>query len=278
MFSFYFVLLGFSFTIESKRTIGYTFFMFQNQRREKILLLIQENGSCQVNELSNIFGVTEQTIRQDLVALEKEDLIIRQHGGALLKASPSSISVNITDRGHSMEKDAIGKTAASFVNDGDSIILDSGTTISAMAKYLTSRKNMNVVTNALNIALSLGSEPSNKVLVIGGEFKPPTLSCTGERSLSLFDSIYVDKLFLATGGFSVTGGLSYPGLSDIAIKKAMIKSAKSVFLLADSSKSEKTLLASLGEITQVDYLITDDKLTAETKERIESLGVRVIIA
>lgn len=258
--------------------MGYTFFMFQNQRREKILLLIQENGSCQVNELSSIFGVTEQTIRQDLVALEKEGLIIRQHGGALLKSSPSSISVSIPDRGHSLEKEAIGKKAATFVNDGDSIILDSGTTISAMAKFLANRKNMNVVTNALNIALGLGSEPSNKVLVIGGEFKPPTFSCTGERSLSLFDSIYVDKLFLATGGFSVDGGLSYPGLSDIAIKRAMIKSAKTVYLLADSSKSEKTLLASLGGLDKVDYLISDDKLNPEVRERIESIGVKVITA
>lgn len=249
--------------------------MFQNQRREKILQLIQENGSCHVSELTKIFNVSEPTIRQDLVALESCGNIIRQHGGALLKSSEQPM-ISLSDRGHGDEKKRIGRVASSFVEDGDSIFLDSGTTVSEMAGLLKSRKNLYVVTNALNSAINLGHETSNTVLVIGGEFKSPTCSCTGEKSLSMFENIHVDKLFLATGGFSTEGGLSYPSTADIAIKKAMIKCAKTTYLLADSSKAGKILLTSLGPLNQVDCIITDDGISVKELEKIKSLGIKII--
>ena len=188
-------------------------YMFQDQRREKILQLLQENGSCRVHELKKLFNVSEPTIRSDLESLEKSGFITRQHGGAFLNTLTTAMpSLSLPKRGHEEEKARIGRRAAEFDNNGDSIILDSGTTVSEMIRHLKDRSSLNIVTNALNIALHLGMEPTNHVLVVGGEFKPPTFSLTGEKGLSIFENLYVEKLFLATGGFSLEAGLTYPSL------------------------------------------------------------------
>jgi DeoR/GlpR family transcriptional regulator of sugar metabolism len=253
--------------------------MFQEQRREKILQLLQENGSCRVKELKELFQVSEPTIRQDLEALEKTNQITRQHGGAFINTlSPFLQTLSIPNRGHEEEKIRIGQKAAQLVKDGDNIILDSGSTVTEMARYLTPRKNLNIVTNALNIALQLGMEPTNNVLVIGGEFKPPTLSLTGEKGLATLENLYVEKLFLATGGFSLDAGLTYPSFSDIALKRAMIACAKTVYLLADSSKIERVLFASLGLTEKINYLITDSHIEKEYCKRLENAGIHTIIA
>jgi len=253
--------------------------MFQDQRREKILQLLQENGSCRVQELKELFKVSEPTIRSDLESLERTGLITRQHGGAYLNTLASApFSLALQSRGHEEEKERIGRKAAEFVNNGDNIILDSGTTVTEMVKHLNTRTGLNIVTNALNIALHLGMEPTNNILVVGGEFKPPTLSLTGEKGLALFENLYVEKLFLATGGFSLDAGLTYPSFSDLAIKRAMIASAKTIYLLADSSKLEKVLFASLGSGDKIKYLITDDGIDGEYIKRLKSVGINVVIA
>ena len=253
--------------------------MFQDQRREKILQLLQENGSCRVQELKELFKVSEPTIRSDLESLEKTGLITRQHGGAYLNTLASApFSLALQSRGSDGEKARIGKKAAEYVNNGDNIILDSGTTVTEMVKHLNTRTGLNIVTNALNIALHLGMEPTNNILVVGGEFKPPTLSLTGEKGLALFENLYVEKLFLATGGFSLDAGLTYPSFSDLAIKRAMIASAKTIYLLADSSKLERVLFASLGSVDKIKYLVTDDGIDAEYIKRLKSVGINVIIA
>ncbi|MFA6783649.1 MAG: DeoR/GlpR family DNA-binding transcription regulator, partial [Sphaerochaeta sp.] len=247
-------------------------------RREKILQLLQENGSCRVQELKELFQVSEPTIRGDLESLEKSGLITRQHGGAFINNLRSvSIPLSLPNRGQEEAKYRIGLKASEYVGNGDNIILDSGTTVTEMVKHLGNRTNLNIVTNALNIALHLGMEPTNHVLVVGGEFKPPTLSLTGEKGLQLFENLYVEKLFLATGGFSLETGLTYPSFSDIALKRAMIASAKTVYLLADSSKLEKVQFASLGCADKIKYLLTDDGIDPEYAKKLKASGITVII-
>jgi DeoR/GlpR family transcriptional regulator of sugar metabolism len=252
--------------------------MFQDMRREKILDLIRENGSCTVQNLSQIFNVTQPTIRQDLEALEKTGTIVRQHGGAFINNYASfAAQLQLEHSEHLDEKKRIGSKAAEFVQSGDSIILDSGSTLTEMAKCLASRTNLNIVTTALNITLLLGKEPSNHLILPGGEFKAPTLSITGDRAVALFENLYVEKLFLATGGFSLQAGLTYPGFSDIGLKRAMIQSAKTIYLLADSSKLEKILFASLGCQDKINYLITDEGVDPQYVQSAEHMGIHVII-
>jgi DeoR/GlpR family transcriptional regulator of sugar metabolism len=163
-------------------------------------------------------------------------LILREHGGAFLKNVEDSVrSFSILNQENMDKKGLIGRCAARHIDNGDTIILDSGSTTTEIAKNLTGKKNLTVITNALNIALILGAEPGIEVIVTGGEFKPPTLSLTGQKAADFFKDIHVDKLFLATAGISLRSGLTYPGLSDIIVKKAMIDVSDVTYLVADST-------------------------------------------
>ena len=251
--------------------------MFQNQRRILILDLIKENGSCKVQTLSQTFKVSEPTIRQDLNILEKEGYIVRQHGGAYIKDNTlNNISFQIKSRGQDDKKDSIAKKAASYIQKGDIIILDSGSTVSSMVKYID-KNNLTIITNAINIAMSLSENPSNNIILIGGELKLPTLSLTGPMGISMLETLYANKLFLATGAFSVEAGLTYPSFSDLDIKRMMIQKASDVFLLADSTKIGKNLFASLGKV-KIDHIITDSEITEEQKKLISDAGLDLIIA
>jgi len=253
--------------------------MFPEQRREKIIELLRENGSCRVQELKNIFKVSEPTIRQDLEAMEKSGLIVRQHGGAFINNYASFASGIKLERHTNMDKKTlISAKAAEFVNSGDSIILDSGTTVTEMIKFLANKKNLKIVTPAINITLALGKEPTNTILMTGGEFKAPTLSLTGENASLIFKDLYVEKLFLAAGGFSLAAGLTYPGFTDLPLKRAMINSAKTVYLLVDSSKLEKVLFASLGCQDKIDYLVTDAGIKKEYIDQLASINIKTIVA
>jgi DeoR/GlpR family transcriptional regulator of sugar metabolism len=250
-----------------------------NARREGILEMLHEDGNVKVVNLSKIFKVSEVTIRQDLEKLEAEGIVLREHGGAYLKSVSSQVrSFTLSHLENMEQKQLIGKKAAEFVHNGDTIILDSGTTTTELARQLLERKDLTVITNALNIALMLGSEPSISVIMTGGEFKAPTLSLTGEKAAAFFGNLHVDKLFLATAGISLKAGLTYPSISDLVVKKAMIDAAEEVYLLADSSKIGKSSLASLGALSLVDFLITDIGIKEKDKLVFKENDIEFIIA
>jgi DeoR/GlpR family transcriptional regulator of sugar metabolism len=253
--------------------------MLPNQRREKILELIREDGHAKVLDLSRIFKVTEVTIRQDLEKLEKDGDVIREHGGAYLKNIDLNVrNFSLQNQDNIIEKNAIARKAIQFIENGDTIILDSGSTTTEIAKLITGYKNLTVITNALNIALILGAQAEINVIVTGGEFKAPTLSLTGQKAADFFQNLHVDKLFLATAGIALKSGLTYPGISDICVKRAMIESANQIFLVADSSKIGKNAFASLGALSLIDYLITDSKVKPEDIEWLKGHDVQFVIA
>ena len=253
--------------------------MLANQRREKIFEMIQEDGSAKVIDLSKIFKVTEVTIRQDLEKLEKDGLIIKEHGGAFLKNIKDQVQAfSLGHRENNDKKELIAKKCLEFIENGDSIILDSGSTTTEIAKNLKGFKNLMVITNALNIALLLGAEPGIELIVTGGEFKPPTLSLTGQKAADFFKGINVQKLFLATAGISLKSGLTYPSISDLVVKKAMIEAADTTYLVADSTKIGKSAFASLGALSLIDYIITDNGIEEKHKEIFKNNEIELIIA
>jgi len=249
-------------------------------RRMKILEWLQEEGSARVRELSEAFGVSEPTIRQDLEKLEVEGHIVREHGGAFLRSVPQQVRDMALQHRVNMEaKRRIGRLAASLVTDGQTIILDSGSTTTEVALNLLERQNLNVVTNALNIALTLGALPSCTVHMPGGQFKAPTLSLSGERSAAYFEGLYAETCFLATAAISLEAGLTYPSLADLPIKKAMIVAASHVCLVADSTKIGRTSFSSLGGgVEVIQTLITDDGVRDEDRKAFEARGIRVLTA
>lgn len=253
--------------------------MLPIQRREKILELIREDGHAKVMDLSRIFKVTEVTIRQDLEKLEKDGDVIREHGGAYLKNIDLNVrNFSLQNQDNLTEKIMIARKAVELIEDGDIIILDSGSTTSEIAKLINGFNNLTVITNALNIALTLGAQTGINVIVTGGEFKAPTLSLTGQKAADFFQNIHVDKLFLATAGIALKSGLTYPGISDICVKRAMIESANEIYLVADSSKIGKNAFASLGALSLINYLITDSKIKEEDIEWLKTYDVQFLIA
>jgi DeoR/GlpR family transcriptional regulator of sugar metabolism len=253
--------------------------MLANQRRDKILELIREDGQAKVMDLARIFKVTEVTIRQDLERLEKDGYIVREHGGAYLKNIDHNVrNLSLQNQENLAEKMIIATKAIEYIHEGDTIILDSGSTTTEIAKLLTGYKNLTVITNAINISLILGVQIGINLIVTGGEFKAPTLSLTGQKAADFFQNLHVDKLFLATAGIALKSGLTYPGISDICVKRAMIEAANEIYLVADSTKIGKNSFASLGALSLIDYLITDSKIKQEDIEWLKTYDVQFIIA
>ncbi|MEP1445255.1 MAG: DeoR/GlpR family DNA-binding transcription regulator [Paraglaciecola sp.] len=252
---------------------------FGEIRRNKMLDWLREEGSERVSVFAEAFGVSEVTVRHDLEKLENDGHVVREHGGAFLKSVPDQVrSMALGHQENTDVKQKIGQATAKLVSNGETIILDSGSTTTAVASHLIDKKEVTVITNALNIALMLGAEPEFDVHMSGGHFKAPTLSLSGERSADYFKGLFAQKLFLATAALDIENGLTYPSMSDIAVKRAMMDAAQSIILVADSSKIGSRSFCRLGGLESIDILITDSGIQDEYRLAIETAGVQVIIA
>ncbi|MGH8783234.1 DeoR/GlpR family DNA-binding transcription regulator [Paraburkholderia sp.] len=256
--------------------------MDQRTRTEQIFERVRAAKLVKLSELSSEFGVSMPTIRKDVDELQRHGRVERVHGNVRLKTeAPESVrrgydSANILPT--SPEKALIGRRAASFIENGESIILDCGATTTELAMNLLDRQNLRIVTNALNIAILLGAEPTNRVMLTGGEFKPETIAVSGEKASTFFEGMFVDKLFLAAGGVSMESGISYPDFIDLHVKRAMIDAAKTVYLLADSKKFGRREFAAFGAMDRIDFLVTDEGLSEEFARWLTGNGTRIIYA
>lgn len=248
-------------------------------RRRRILEWIQEEGAARVRDLAAALHVSEATIRQDLERLEQDGQITREHGGAYLNSVPAQVGAMVLHHQDNMDKKRrIGALAASLVSDGDTIILDAGTTTTEVALRLTERRNLTVITNALNIAMILGAAPGNAVHMPGGQFKAPTLSLSGDKAAEYFRNIFAGKLFLATAGVGIDAGLTYPSFADLQLKEAMIKAAAQVILVADSSKIGKSSLTRLGALDLIHTFVTDGGISETDVTAFGRHGIEVLVA
>ncbi|MBI9101828.1 MAG: DeoR/GlpR transcriptional regulator [Spirochaetales bacterium] len=255
--------------------------MLAEQRREKIVELVRENGNVRVSYISKLFNISEPTARQDLIKIETETAgeIARDHGGAYLKNTSDRIKTLSLEHTENMDlKQKIGAKAASFIKNHSSITLDSGTTVTEMAKCMTEMRDLRIITNSLNIALTLGANPNLEIHMTGGEFKSPTLSLTGDKAAIFFENMHVDQLFLAAAGVTIGKGLTYPGFSDLPVKQAMIDSAEEVYLLVDSTKINHPSFAALNVLNSINYMITDSGISESDRKAFEEIGIKIIIA
>jgi DeoR/GlpR family transcriptional regulator of sugar metabolism len=253
--------------------------LLSESRRRRILDWIQEEGSARVRELAAAFDVSEVTIRGDLEKLEAEGHITREHGGAFLNSVPAQVNALTLHHQENMDKKRrIGALAAGLVADGETLILDAGTTTTEVANRLTGRRDLTVITNALNIALTLGAVPGFAVHMPGGQFKAPTLSLSGDKAVDYFRNIFAAKLFLATAGVALEAGLTYPSFADLQLKEAMIKAAARVYLVADSTKINKSAFTRLGTLDVIHAFITDDGISDADAQAFERRGIEMLIA
>lgn len=253
--------------------------LLSESRRRRILDWMQEEGSARVRDLAAAFDVSEVTIRGDLERLETEGHITREHGGAFLNSVPAQVTALALQHQDNMDKKRrIGALAAGLVQDGETLILDAGSTTTEVAQRLTARRDLTVITNALNIALTLGAVPGCAVHMPGGQFKAPTLSLSGDKAVEYFRNIFAGRLFLATAGVALDTGLTYPSFADLQLKEAMIKAAARVYLVADSTKINKSSFTRLGALDVIHAFITDDGISDADAQAFERRGIEMLIA
>lgn len=250
--------------------------MLQSARFREIKKIIEENNVVKVSELSKILNVSPSTIRRDLKMLERQGVIGRFHGGIITRNLRALF--NEREMQNKEEKRMIGIAAVKLIKDGDTIILDAGTTTAEIARNIGHKKNIITVTTAINIARLLQGKPSFKIILTGGLLNVETDSLVGVLAKKAFNKISADIVFLGCEGISVELEIMYPDLDIVEVKRAMANSAKEVVLVVDHSKFGKVSLASAFSVTAVDKIITDDKLPQEYIRALENKGIEVIIA
>ncbi|WP_406677389.1 DeoR/GlpR family DNA-binding transcription regulator [Moorella sp. ACPs] len=255
--------------------------MFASERKQKIIEILEQTPAVRVAELSELFQVSEVTIRRDLQELEAAGLLKRTHGGAV-SMTTASFEPTLTEKEeeHLEEKKAIARAALDLIADGDTLLLDAGSTTLQLARLLKANKKqaLTVVTNALNVAWELAFVESIDLILTGGHLRHRTLSSVGPIADNTLLGLYVDKVFLATNSLDVERGLTTPNIYEAQIKQKMVKAGREVIVLADHSKFGRISLGFVCPITAIHRLITDPGAPQEDLARLKERGVEVIVA
>ncbi|HEY5586992.1 MAG TPA: DeoR/GlpR family DNA-binding transcription regulator [Ruminiclostridium sp.] len=253
--------------------------LYAEERKLKILDLIKENDKVSVIQLRDFFNVSGATIRNDLRELESSNLLKRTHGGAMLKNKTGFELDSQHKEGYlQAEKESIAEMALDLVEDGDTIILDTGTTTLELAKKLSEKRNLTVVINDIQIARYLEEIEDINIIFIGGAIRKKFHCTVGTLGTKMISELAVDKAFMATNGISVKRGATTPEISQAETKKAMIAIANKVIVLCDSSKIGRSSFAQFAEIQQVDIIITDRGIEDNLRKGFESQGIEVMVA
>jgi DeoR family fructose operon transcriptional repressor len=254
--------------------------MYSQERRSRIVELIRERKKLTVHELCGLLDVSPATVRTDLRDLDREGLLVRTHGGAIEK---SRAGYEVICRERSAEnlsaKQSIGQIARQYVTDGDTILLDTGTTTVELAKLLRQRPlpRLTVVTNDLEIARILEGTAGAEVVLLGGVVRKGYHCTVGPAVIRTVQDLRVDTAFMATNSLSLDGGLTTPDLQQAETKKAMVAIARKVILLCDSSKIGRESFARFAGLEQIDMLITD-QVTEQDRATLEEQGIEVAVA
>jgi len=253
--------------------------LMTEERRRSILEIVNRQGSALISELSKQFGVSSVTIRTDIKALCEKDLLVRSHGGAIRRTevaldAPLEVKAGL----HHAEKVRIGNAAAALIKEGEIILLDSGTTTLEAARALARRNlsRLTVVTHALNIAWELAGARQISVIVIGGLLRQISHSMVGPQAQRMLADLHVDHFFLAVDGLEPEVGPSTPDILEAELNATMIRHARQVTVLADSSKIGRRSLSTIAPISSVSRIITDTGIRPEHRAIIEAKGVEVV--
>ncbi len=253
--------------------------LFEQERKHKMVEYLQQNQRASVQELGEVFQVSESTVRRDLKELEDGRLLKRTHGGAISLQSVD-FEPNMVDKEDSYreEKERIARMAAELVNQGDTILLDSGTTTLALARELRSRSGIRVITNSVIVLGELKDCRNIELTIIGGLLRPDTQAFVGPMAERALDMIRVDKAFMATNGLNIREGVTTPNLTEAAIKRKMIDISKQVILLTDHSKIGGIAYAKFADLSDIDTCITDEGASVSMIGQFRKQGLDMIIA
>ncbi|MGD8171761.1 transcriptional repressor AgaR [Vibrio sp. TRT 21S02] len=253
--------------------------MTSSERRQMIMTHIRQKQMGKVDEFAKWFNVSTVTIRHDLNVLEKQGCVFRCYGGATLNPN-FAFDQPLHCKGQLNRdiKQSIAQVAASMINDGEAILLDSGSTITAMPEYLADKRNLVVMTNALNTAYQLSLLDNIDLHVLGGRLRAASCSLTGSHGEGQLRAYLFDKVFLGVDGFDLEAGITTPDPNEAQINRVMCDVSRQIIAVTDSSKFGRKSFCMIRAASQINTLITDSHIPHHIHQALLSLGVDVVLA
>lgn len=248
------------------------------QRRARIVDLVNRKGVLSVVELAHRMGSSLMTIRRDLSLLDAQGLLRRTHGGAVALAAPPDVPLRRRERLELQAKAGIGRAAAALVKPGETILLDAGTTVLAMARALRVLRNLTVVTNSVHVLAELWDRPGLRVLSLGGVVRSGAGSLTGPLAEKSLEEIRVDRAFLGATGITPRWEVSNSDLDLATLQRRILSVAAQSYLLVDHTKFGRTGLAIVGPVKAFTAVITDAHLATAVLKQLRKHVGRVLIA
>jgi DeoR family fructose operon transcriptional repressor len=260
---------------EQRRQSG----LFAEERQGVILEQLRQKGKVTVEELTLAFRVSPPTIRTDLTRLEEQGLLRRTHGGAIAVGN-TLYEPPYTERAvlRQTEKRAIARAAVEFVHEGETVLLDAGTTCQEIALLLKEFRRLTVVTNSIASAQALAENDGIEILLIGGTLQHHRRAMLGALAAQFLDPIQCDRAFVAMSGVHPTAGFTVIDFDAAQVKRRMLEKGKQAIAVADSSKVGQIAFAGVAPLTAVSLLITDSGITSEDRANLEEAGLRLLVA
>ncbi|MEK8130010.1 DeoR/GlpR family DNA-binding transcription regulator [Paenibacillus filicis] len=250
--------------------------MIQEERLKAIVDFLEVHESIRVEQICEMFQISRDSARRDLVKLEEQNRVIRTHGGAILQGGQQPLLAYGERTEHHQAKQSIGRAAAERIRDGETLFMDASTTVQLAAEAITAT-GVTVITNSIDIAGILGKRPGIKVHLLGGEFHSWNRNVTGVHTIRMISEFQVDTLLLGACSVVETG-LSSPYLDEAYVKKEMIGHAQRVIVLADQSKFRKSFLHAVCDFDEIDLLVTDADPPAEISAQLNRHEVSILVA
>lgn len=252
--------------------------MLNEERRRAVLDIINHDGRVLVKDLARRFETSQVTIRKDLEVLHGQGAIYRTHGGALPVRTGALLDPSLREKEklHRKEKLRIGAAAARLVQEGQSVVLDSGTTTTMIARELRDFRSLTVVTNAVNIAAELAGT-AVQVILTGGVLRENSFSLVGPLAEETLRRLSADVLFLGVDGFDVRYGLTTPNLLEAKVNRVMTEIARRTVVVCDSSKFGRRSLSLIAPPSKVHHTVTDIRIPKSDLRALEEAGIEVTL-
>ena len=252
--------------------------MLPSERQNKFLELLSTKDVVTISEFMGEFDISIETVRRDLSILEKQNKIEKVYGGAKLKATTfgeSSMENRMTNK--LLQKESIGKKCCEFINDGDCIFIDSGSTTYHIAKHLMNKKRLTIITNSIPVLNQL-LNTEHEIIIIGGKVRHNERSIVSYDYIFNFSQLNIQKSFICAGGITLENGISDFNMQEAVIRKTIIERSKEIFVAAESSKFGRDVTINIAPISKINYIITDSNLTKSTINNFNKFKSKIIIA
>lgn len=252
--------------------------MLPSERQRKILELLSTKDVITISEFMNFFDISVETVRRDLSLLEKQGSIQKVYGGAKLNSisiDEPTLENRLIDR--QAQKEAIGKKCSDFIHDGDCIFIDSGSTTFHIAKQLSTKKKLTIITNSIPVVNELMSTDF-ELIIIGGRIRHDERSVVTYDYIFNFSELNIQKSFICAGGITIENGISDFNMQEAVTRKIIIERSKQVFVAADSSKFQRDVMISIAPLSKIDYVITDSQLNRNTINSFSKTNTTLILA